>query len=333
MKKVLVVTPDYPPKLGGLSTYAKDLVDVLGNIYSTVDVLVWHKYSDLNIKNHQEYDYIFNVNYLSGYLGKWDCQKNINIIHGSEILFYSKNVIKRFYKKIFRSKIINYFEKSSKNIFVSNFTMSKLESFGFEVDYSRDIVFHNCINTKIGTFLEKTICKGSEIVFCCIARDVAHKNLKGAVEFVKLLAGVFTDYRFVLNINTDKYSSEEVQINDLTSLTDAQREEIYKNSHVNLLLSLDHSNLGYFEGFGLTCLEAAKYGTPSIVSSTGGLPENVHHCFNGLVLEAENKAKMIADVKDFFDNYKEFQIRTYMHVCMGHSLDTYEQYLRGVLSE
>lgn len=331
--RILITTPDFPPKLGGLSTYTVDLERILKKLCSAVDILVWSKYSDIKIDNHEDYTYIFNVNYLAGYIGNWPRSKNVNIIHGSEIMFYSNNIFKRIYKKLFKYKILKYYTQSNKNIFISNFTLRKLNELGLVIDYSRDFIMHNCINTDGHHFVQKNIEVSGKIRFCCIARDVPHKNLAGVVALTEMLASKYSNYKFELVLNSHSYTSAIVDIHCTGNISDEKREEIYKCSHFNVLLSLDHSSIGYFEGFGLTCLEAAKYATPSIVSKYGGLPENVHHAFNGLVFDEGNVLEFIEAFSWAIDKYDDLQKSCYNHLLESHTLEVYQDFIKGVILE
>lgn len=106
--------------------------------------------------------------------------------YGPGILFYSPNLIKNIYKRLFKNKILRKIEKHKYNVFISQFTFDKLTSFGYIKDFSRDLVVHNVIDFK-SKFKQKILSK-NEIVFSCIVRDVPHKNFSGAILFCEYLA-------------------------------------------------------------------------------------------------------------------------------------------------
>ena len=91
--KVLLTTPDYLPKLGGLTTYTLQVEKALKKLDLHYELLVWNSLSDLKKKTSDkkkgDYDYILNVHYQAGYFLKHIGAKQVNFIHGSEILFYS----------------------------------------------------------------------------------------------------------------------------------------------------------------------------------------------------------------------------------------------------
>lgn len=97
------------------------------------------------------------------------------------------------------------------------------------------------------------------------------------------------------------------------NLDEGSRDTIYEKSDFKLLLSLDHSECGFYEGFGLAVVEASKFGTPSVVLNTGGLPENVHHKKTGWVLESISKEEVEDFYKYIIENYSELSIACHEH--------------------
>lgn len=327
MKKIKLTTPDYLPVMGGLTTYTLCLENILNKLKLDFDLIHWKKRSSIaSVKCDNSI--VINVNYLFGFLNKSKNVQNINFIHGSEILFYSQNIFLRILKRAFKSKILRYFEASHRNVFISEFTLEKLKSFGFKIDYSRDIVFHNCIDTIDSKYIENEI--KTELLFCCIVRDVPHKNIKGTIELLEMIADYYPHNKVVLYLNSLKYESSKIEIRSEINFSDEKRERIYKTCHFNVLLSLDASKKGFFEGFGLTCLEAGKYGTPSIVSCYGGLPENVHHRKNGIVYIEDNDV-FFKDIDYIIKNYESVRKYTFNHTCQSHSLEQLEIFLKKVI--
>jgi len=125
-----------------------------------------------------------------------------------------------------------------------------------------------------------------------------------------------------------------ITIVDISNCNSSTLQETYKKCHFNLLLSLDHSKLGFIEGFGLTCLEAGQFGTPSIVFNTGGLPENVHTGFNGFVMNGDSYdvvKQLIDSITN--ENYELMRLKTFKHTTESHSLDIYKRLFRRILCE
>lgn len=330
---ILITTPDYPPLLGGLSTFTLNLERALESINRNFDTFVWNDPKKLiNFSFKKKYDYIINVHFLPSVFVKKSEAKHINFYHGSEILFFSPHPFKRIIKRALKKKTIKKINDSYLNIFISNFTKNKLEEFGFKTRYDRDIILHNCIDTNSNEKIINPI--KDEIRLTAIARDVPHKNLDGHVQFSKELALV-SGKKVKLSITSDnRWCSNVLEIHSLKNASDNERDTNFKQAHFNLLLSLDHSHRGFYEGFGLTVLEAGKWGVPSVVSGTGGLAESVHHQKTGWVLEKFNDR---AEIRNWWKslNDKEYQsIREYCytHTINNHSLENYSKFFKRVLN-
>jgi glycosyltransferase involved in cell wall biosynthesis len=332
---ILLTTSDYFPQIGGLSTFTKNIESTLVRLKLDYKLFHWKDYRDIkNVSKNElsQYSLILNVHPQFSWLTNSHHEKMINFVHGSEILMTSPNIVKKIYKNVLKT---NYFNKMSEcylNIFISEATLEKANSKGFKTDYSRDIIFQNCIDVDDAKFLKKEL--HGKLVFSCIVRNVPHKNLAGSLklcEFAAELTGKKVELIVPKNSNL---ISQKVKIIELASNNNSDRDEAFKISHFNLLLSCDHSSKGFFEGFGLTVLEAARFGTPSIVMNTGGLPEAVHHGETGWVLKeiSQESVKSIFGT-DFLYNYDLMSLNCFTHTIRSHSLNEYSRFFEMITSE
>lgn len=324
--RVLLTTPDYPPKLGGLSTFSKSIERSLSRLDIDYDVLVWDNLKKLkSCKLPHQYDTAFHIHFFGGHYLNSASHRRINFIHGSEILFTSPNPVKRMVKKLLKPIFLRNLEKADQNIFISEFSQDKLRGLGLKSNYARDIVFHNCIDL---SYSKKSIQKLEEgpLRLISLARDVPHKNLNFCYEVAKHISKV-TCRNVDLYISKSFPSSDLVKVIDISGVSDKERNEYLKEAHFNLLLSLDHSDRGFYEGFGLTVLEAASFGTPSIVSNFGGLPEACHHGKTGWVLPLNLRAfeKFFREVTSA--TYENVANNSYSHVHESHYEELYDRLL------
>lgn len=326
---ILLTTSDYFPKLGGLSTFTQNIEMVLNDLKLDYKLFHWENYKDLQHFNEEElaqYSFIINIHPQFSWLIRSHQEKMINFIHGSEILMTSPSMIKRFYKKWMKHTYFERLGKSHLNIFISEATLKKASGEGYKANYARDLILHNCIDVKDAQFVKKDI--KNKLAFSCIVRNVAHKNLTGSLAFCELVAKV-TGRDVELTVPRESHlSSSLISIKELKSATNEERDEAYRNAHYNLLLSEDHSRNGFYEGFGLTVLEAARFGTPSIVMNTGGLPEAVHCGETGWVIDEVS----LAEVETIFtreneSRYNQMAIDCYGHTLKSHSLKEYSKLL------
>ncbi|MFZ4712077.1 MAG: glycosyltransferase [Bacteriovoracaceae bacterium] len=323
---ILITTPDYFPKLGGLSTLTLQLENSLREMGLSCEVFQWNSWKDIKAfskEKLQNYKLVINIHYLFGFLRRNDLAVNtpmVNFICGTEILFTSPTWWKRGIKKLTKKSVISHIESCHLNLFISEFTHSLIQSFGFKPSSARDIIYHCGIDAEAPCFFPKNSMKDSKVVkFACIARDVKHKNLVGAVKFCELVKLVLGKEVVLTLPQGVSYQSEQITIENLLSKSEEDKLKAFKEAHFNLLLSLPDYQQGFVEGFGLTVLEAGLFGTPSIVMNTGGLTDSVHDNFTGWVINQVD----IETVKDLFQQKIE---KSYTHVskyCFEHTLNSH----------
>lgn len=335
-KKILLTTSDYPPQIGGLSTFTLVIEGVLKKLNIGYDLIHWENLRILRKTtfNQKKYFMCINVHFLFSYYMRdyLDGVPQINFFHGSEILFYSPNFIKRLGKKILKRKILKVIEGAVQNIFISQFTLEKMRNKGLGIRPSRDIVIHNqLLLEERKERVEKAI--GNEIVFCVLARDVPHKNIKGCIELVRAIRKVYhKEARLLLPNRLSEYTKKYNFIDSFDADKENEKFETLKRSHFNLLLSLDHSSSGFFEGFGLSILEAAAVGTPSIVFNTGGLPENVHDGLNGIVIDSCG-SEALEKIVPFLEqrNFENLSANAYNHFYQSHNGNIYFKFFSNMI--
>jgi len=319
MNRVLITTPDYPPhKVGGISTFVINLEKVIKRLPCTYEVFVWNKPSDVREIDLSQYDLVINAHFHC--LLFLNHSNMLTFVHGGELLSYSKNPIKRLLKWLGHKKILDSMKRSRHNIFISEFTFNLYRSLGAEADYCRDIVFHNCIDTELAEFVEKSF--DNEITICSFVRDVPHKNVSGILKTFHAIKNRHP-HKVSLYITADLAGEN---IFNISNCDNDKREEVLKTSHLNLLMSLDHTHIGNVEGFGLTVLESGKYGVPTIGLSSGGLVESIHHNKTGVL--ADQSKDLYQDLKD---NFSKLSKNVYNHTTHSHSLDQLENLLRAFI--
>lgn len=322
--RVIITSPDYPPKLGGLSTFASNIRKSLLSIGIRPDIFVWTSYSELKeLKEYSGYDFALHIHYMAGHSAPTIAKRHINFIHGSEILFHSPNLVKKFVKNFLKRGMLDYLESAHFNFFISNFTKNKLTQKGYSSSCARDVVFHNCIDT-VGAKRVTIQDMESVLRFVCVARDVPHKNMDGTIRFLERVQTMIPQDVELYVTAENRWKTSKVKVHSIKNITDEEREKVFQKSHYNILLSLDHSHLGFYEGFGLTVLEAGKYGIPSVVSPFGGLPEAVHHEDTGIVLDSSLSPQVFVDCHQ---NYLKLSQNVYEHTNSSHSLNRYDEIL------
>lgn len=187
---------------------------------------------------------------------------------------------------------------ASEAIYVSNFLLEKEALPGVPSK-----VVYNCLSQdfieKAETYLAKNPSKNwpfTVLMLCSL------KEYKGVNEFVQL-AGQLPDFRFVMVLNSDADAVSAffrtMNIPDNLVIFPSQHDvhSFYQEAH--LVLNLSHPEK-WVETFGMTLLEAMRYGLPVIAPPVGGPVELVVDGHNGYKMDQRNiqlMAEKMAEMK------------------------------------
>ena len=99
------------------------------------------------------------------------------------------------------------------------------------------------------------------------------KNRLGQSKLLLACQGASSEW--VKSLVDDRGLNENVTF--IGEVTGLEKRMYFQNSDV-------YCNVSHFESFGVTLLEAMKYGTAVLASSVGGVPEFIEHERNGLLV-------------------------------------------------
>ena len=133
-----------------------------------------------------------------------------------------------------------------------------------------------------------------------------HENVLQAISKLKnkypniryIVAGEGAE-KFRLKLIVDKLEIENNVI-FIGSVTDEQKKYIFSKTDLMVMPTLDERNKLSIEGFGISYIEAALFGVPSIATNVGGTNEAVLHNKTGLILEDLNDLE--TSIIDLIDN-------------------------------
>ena len=332
---LLLTTPDYLPKLGGLTSHTLNVEKVLKELGVEYELFQWNSYLDI-IRYPKtklaKFDYILNIHSGFNMFMPSNDAKVINFVNGAEMLFYSPSPMKKFVKVLTRKFGLRRMAHAYVNIFISEFTFKKTCSKGLRGDYSRDIIFPMMVDTSHHKLNLKSL--NDPLKFICVARDVPHKNFAGAIYFCELLQEISGRPVEFITVTNKKFESSKIAIRSVINPSNEQRDKLLAEAHINLLFSLDHSHVGFFEGFGQIVQEAGCLGTPSLVLSTGGLPESVHDEDTGWVLNDLTETS----IKNWWkgmnsEKYEKISRECYQHTIDSHDLKEWKKLFKTVLGK
>ncbi len=320
--KTLVITNDYFPKKGGISTYIKSFEDHLEfkkiiyapnwaegpNVVNSKSKFIFGSRTHLReinqIINQHNVEIILHASsnpqfYLVDKLKSFGL-KQYMIIHGAEF-----NVIDSIpiVKKIFRRSL----ESLEKIFTVSYFTGRKLQEIT-----STEIVL-------IGAGVEKNeyqkeFNENEKLIVGVSSRFVSRKKIDWVIDSLNDLQ--MDGYDVTLNIfgygKLEKYlkklsdiSSQEV--NFYSDDDENALDSFYKDLDIFVMPANSRFFGREYEGLGLVYLEAASYGLPVLVGSSGGAFETIIPGKTGFIVGSRNE--IYDAIKYFYENkdmIKEF---------------------------
>lgn len=326
---ILITTPDYLPQIGGLTTATLCLEKVLKNLGKEYRLFHWKNTQELfqfQSKDYQDIELVINIHFLFSAITKFKIQNSINFINGSEILFTSSNPLKKIFKQFKKKEYLNVLSQSRFNVSLSEFSQSLLAAQGFSLNYSRDLIFHLCIPTDHHQEIKKNL-RSETWHFCCIARDVPHKNIDGAVKFCELVQKISGKKITLTLMKKNGRSSSVITLQEAANLSDETVNAVYKSSHFNLLLSKEHREQGFVEGFGLTVLEAALFNTPTIGLRQGGLVDSIHDGYTGWIIDEISETLVSSWVTCATTEYERVSSQALKHTLESHHLGNYQHFM------
>lgn len=347
--RILLITNDWLPKKGGITTYLSSLVDSVGHEF-TIYAPSWAKGANLinssasfflngkdtvkeitDIVYNEKIDIILHgssnpqfllVNKLDQILNT-ENPKSIKIpqfmiCHGAEF-----NILN--YIPVVRTLLKRNLNKLNKVFTVSEFSKKKLQ----------DITETDIVNISAGVVIpptKKEFETEKALKVGVMSRFVSRKKIDWVIDAVHELKENGHD----VELDILGFGKQKNYLQRLSSLSsakvnfiDEQVDEEY-NFYENIDIFVMPSKSKYFgvefEGLGLVYLEAASYGIPTLVGASGGSPETIIPGQSGFVVG--DKKAVVDGILYFIQNPKELEIfgeRNKENILENFSLDVFAQ--------
>ena len=320
--RALLITNDWSPKKGGISTYLTNFVknfpeEILvfgpnwiegdGTYQSSSKILLPTRRTISEISKVIEENGIDHIIMGSSnpqfILVRFLIRLNIPIsmiAHGAEF-----NIIR--FIPVLRN-IMTKSMNSLKTIYtVSNFSLKKLEKMT-----KTKIVLIGAGTSTIESGVENEFNESKRIVVGVSSRFVPRKRIEWVIEVCSELV----DEGYNLELFIYGHGRLELKLKKLSELLSVKTsffpktdEDSIENFYSNIDIFAMPSHSRFFgleyEGLGLVYLEAASYGTPVITGSSGGSPETIIPGKTGFV--ADSKNHLFEAIKYFLDNPQEIK--------------------------
>ena len=342
----VVITRTFPPEVGGMQNLMWGLTRSLAKLDLVKVFADYHE-------NHKQFDnqVSFTIERVSGIkiLRKYrksllvneylNDNKNIKCIVADH--WKSLELIKSSKKKIclIHSKEINHPKGSRLNKKVlevlnhvnhvvanSNFTKNLAVDLG--VDEKKIVVINPGVDPvkeipKADIKQAEDILKGKKQRLITVSRFDKRKNHEKVIMAIRNLKEKYPDLiytcigyggeeenlkKLVIELKLDKHI---IFLNDISN---DLKNALIASSNVFIMPSIIHKNS--VEGFGISFIEAAQYGVPSIGGKDGGASDAIVHNKTGLICDGNNLDEIYSSINTLFEGNKYIE---FGKECKNHS--------------
>jgi len=328
MKKVLVITPEYPPDVGGVARYSESLVKALKKNFEVYQVVPerfkpevgWirvpfnfpgfrsvGKLMRLIRKENISAIYIMNIyppfTLILSFFARLHGKKVYVLVHGLDIWSARKRLVMwPMYSLSFR--------------FANKITGNSQGTIDLMEDIYRSTRGEGYVINPIvpEIFLNLSPEKPNQVpIILTVSRLVERKRVDLPI---RALANIHSDFTYLVlgdgpkrdelqelakELNIDK------KVKFLGKVSDEVLIEHYKKCDLFILTSESIPEKGDFEGFGVVYLEANSLAKPVIGTECGGIKDAILHGVSGVLIPPGDEKALQETLEDFFKNRKKWQ--------------------------
>ena len=313
MYNIALVTPDYPPKRGGVARYLSQLVKASqGNIDVFVDELVttrlvWPAWLPVVffIRNLRKrgYDWVMVSHVLPMGTAAWIAAllggaRYIVMLHGLDIRLAQRSIWKRF---LFRSIL----RRAGCVIANSEFTANEIQKIDPKL---RPVVLTPGVEPfvlpKDSHVREQHNIPKEDAVILSVSRLVSRKGIDRLIEAMRSLPK--TVWLVVVGDGEDRERLQKLaepvrdRVLFMTDASDEERNAWYAESTLFALPVRDEGD--DVEGFGIVYLEAALAALPVVAGKSGGASEAVLDELTGLLVDPLDTQALVVALKRLIDD-------------------------------
>ena len=311
---LLFVTRNYPPQVGGMEKYSYDLYNSLKDEIK-VDLL-----SNSKGKLYLPYFFIKCILYILLYRGKYS-----HIHFGDAVLSPLASICKTFTKSkisitvhaldviyknaLYQLIIRKCLNKADKIVAVSHYTLNQCLLRGVNKDQCifipNGIDFSKVSNVRIDfnvVMANYGINHDNKKILFSIGRLIKRKGINWFIEnvipklgddYIYIIAGVGPEYQSIQDsIQKNKLEGKVYLIG---KISDDEKYCIYQNSFLYIMPNICVS--GDAEGFGITIIEAASFGLPTIASNIEGISDAIENDVTGKLVNQGDEHQYLHTIK------------------------------------
>lgn len=332
MKKVIIISSEFPPLPGGIGNHAFFLSKYLNKNEYQVTVISDYRSPDdyafdlkqtfrvIRIKRNwlTYFNRIFN-SYLvskqsqiimsSGKFSLWigallniflSKKKFIGILHGSELKaggFVSQSITKWSLSKFNSLIAVSEFTKQ-KALEINHKLIIKVINNGIELNETKNIEKTEVKNINLVTVGNLTQRKGQQNIIIALPLI-----LKKYPNLHYHCIGIPTEKDYFLQLAKELNVLPHITFHG--ALSEDKKNAILAKSTIFCMLSSVLKN-GDVEGFGIAILEANLMGIPAIGSNNSGIVDAIQDKYSGLLIDPNDSEQFLKAIDEILCNYNEY---------------------------
>lgn len=301
MKRIMLLTLEYPPDRGGIASYLAELHSLVTEL--TISRGAWWKlwprwlpsiwHTQKIIKQQRiellAVSHVLPMGYVAWFISFFTKLPYVVFVHGLDLLRATKNPWKRWWVK-------TIFGRARFVVANSEFTAEAAKRYGASND--RLVVILPSLPTL--PMLNGPKLSNETQILLSVARLVNRKNHKMVLAAVAALRFLFNKLQYVivgdgpLRSDLESYAVE-LDIRDrvrfLGEVSNEERASNYQQADIFVLPTRSEGD--DVEGFGIVFLEAASYGKPIIAGRGGGVTEAIEDGVTGLIVDPTKVDELI----------------------------------------
>jgi len=339
LKKILLISSEFPPLPGGIGTHALQLAKGLTKSGYTVTVITdrrsdnWEKEAVFDSNLHFKVIRIARKSWGRTYgnrilqtISHVVKEKKLTIIGSGKFSLWIIGFISLFFRNNKYLAVIHGTElkaggsisklitkwslkKCSQLIAVSNFTKNKTLEI---VPLAKVVVINNGV--VLPTITEDVVEKELGISLVTVGNLTRRKGQHNVINALpEILKSNNTVHYHCIGIlsEIDKNKALALKMNVIEDVTfhgvlsDHEMYNQLQRSHIFMMLSENMSN-GDFEGFGIAVLEANALGLPAIGSKNSGIADAIKDGLNGKLVSPHNPIEIKEAILEILNNYNNY---------------------------
>jgi len=317
-KRILLLTPDYPPNRGGVARYLSDaktfFQDQMRVISPSEETLSWKyiwphwlKSLWICVREKQTYDVVLVSHVLpfgtAAFLASWFTHKPYLVItHGMDIRLGKQSSWKRFLLRQILNKALCVIANSQ------SLDQELQQAFGVK----KSMVIYPCL-VSVSSFQKSPT---NKFHLLTVGRLVARKGHVRVLTMLSKLKQRHPDWSVRYDIvgsgpmeTVIRKKISELHLDQIvvlhTDIENEQLESFYQSADMFVMPVVDDPVDK--EGFGLVFLEAASFGVPSISTNMSGIDEAIIDGETGVLVKTEDEL-FDSVVELFEDQTKRLQL-------------------------